>query len=143
MPLMTTPAAATQIIVWPRTGSGLANAADRFPGDGADADEQKDGVEKRGEDGSAAQAVSETLGRGAAGEIGRGPGHEQAHHVAQVVAGVGQERERMAVQTEDHLGDDEGGVEQHADGKGAAEIGFVLVAMTHRSNWQHWADDRT
>ena len=131
-PLTMTPAAATQIIVRPTTGAGSRNAADRFRGDRADADEQKNGVEKRGEDGGAAQAVGEALGRAAALEIGRRPSDQQSHHVAEIVAGIGEERERMAEQSEDHFRDDEAGVEQHADREGASEIDLLVVRMTHR-----------
>ena len=100
---MTTPAAATQIIVRPRTGSGWLRRRIASAAIAPDADEKQNGVEERGEHGSAAQAVGETFGRAAAGEIARGPGHEQSHHIPEIVAGIGEERERMAEQTEDAL----------------------------------------
>ena len=49
----------------------------------------------------------------------------------------------MAEETENDFGDDEAGVEHDADGKGAAKIGFVVVALTHRKNWRLSLDNRT
>ncbi len=46
----------------------------------------------------------------------------QAQHVAQVVAGVGQQGQRIDAQAVDDLGGDEPRVQQDADGEGGAEV---------------------
>ncbi len=120
------------MIVRPATGRGLAQAANRFPCDRPDAYEEKDGVGQRGENGGAAQSVGEAFGRVAAFETERAPGDEQAHHVTQVVARIGEKSEGIAEQPEDDFRRDETGVEEHADGKGASKIDFVVMRMTHR-----------
>ena len=59
-----------------------------------------------------------------------GPRERQAEHVAQVVAGIGNEGERVRAQAEEKLGEHERHVEGHADGERAIEAGRrVLVTM--------------
>ena len=82
------------------------------------------------------------------------PGHEQAEHVAQIVAGIGQQRGRIAEIAVDGLGHDERGVERDADRERLAEIGgrmdmrvarpcmAVVVAMIMRVVVVHDRDGR-
>ena len=109
-----------------------AQAADRFPGDCADAHKEKGGVGQRGEDGGAAQAVGEAFRRTAALETERAPGDEKAHHVTQIVARVSEQSKGIAEESENDLCHDKAAVEEHADGKGAAKIDFVVMRMAHR-----------
>ena len=122
---------ATQIIVR-RDFPGIVQAPDRFPTDRADADEEKNGIAKRGENGGATQAIGVALGWVELLEPGGGPGDEEAEDVTEIVPRVGQKSERMAKETEDHFRDDEGGIEEDADGKGASETDLVFVGMIHR-----------
>ena len=59
--------------------------------------------------------------------------HQEPQNVAEVVAGIGQERHRMSGKAEHHLGHDEAGVERDTDHEGAAEIRRrVAVAVAVR-----------
>ena len=68
----------------------IVEALHGFPDDGADGDQQEGGVGQGGEDRAAAQAVGMALGRLPLGQARRDPGQDQAQHVAEIVAGVGQ-----------------------------------------------------
>jgi hypothetical protein len=115
---MAMPIAATIITgpVW--IGSGIGEAAHRLPGDGPDRDQQHHGVGQRGQDRALAQAVGVAPGRGLLGQDHRAPGHEQAQHVRKVVAGVGQQGQRMGHQPGDGLGRHEADVQGRADREG-------------------------
>ena len=70
----------------------------------------------------AAQAVGEALGRRALRQRRRAPGDEQAEHVGEVVAGVGEQARPSSTEAISRLDQDEGDVEDGADQEGAAEI---------------------
>ena len=111
----------------------IAEAAQGLPRQRADGDEQQRGVEQRGENRRAAQAVAEPRRRRAPGQHGGEPGDRQRQNVAEIVAGVGQQRDRMGENAARNFGDDEAGVERDADGERPAEIGGawrVAMAVT-------------
>ena len=106
-----------------RDGGGVGEAKDRLPRDRPDGQEQEDRVEQGGEDRRAAQAVSEAGGRRAPDEDAREPGRREAEHVAEIVPGVGEQRDRAGREAIDRLDRDEGQVQRDADGEGGAEVG--------------------
>ena len=62
------------------------------------------------------------VGREPAGERA-GPGEHEAEDVAEVVAGIGEQRERIGTPAVERLDDDEGDVDRDADRERAVEVG--------------------
>ena len=96
-------------------------APDRLPGDPADRHEQDDRVEQGGENGGTAQAIGVARGRALPGERARRPGDQQRQHVAQIVAGVGEQGDGVADDAIGGFDDDERDVERRANREGAPE----------------------
>ena len=63
------------------------------------------------------------------------PGHDQAEHVAQVMAGVGEQRGGVAEIAVDRLGHDQRGVERDADRERLAEIGGRMDMRVAECQW--------
>ena len=96
----------------------LANALDD---DGADGDQQDDGVEQRNENRAAAVAVG-IAARGAyLRQAERQQGEQQARHVAQVVPRVGEQPHRIGEDARRELRGDENRVQQNARDESAVE----------------------
>ena len=83
--------------------------------------ESRDGIEHRREDAGALQPVRSALRRLAACEPRGTPRERERQRVADVVAGIGEHRERMRREADDHLRDDERGLESDADRECAPE----------------------
>ena len=83
-----------------RDRRGMAESVHRLDDDRADGDEQDARVGDRREDGEAAHAVGAARRRAAPREHGAGPGEDEREHVAEVVAGVGDQRERVRAKPE-------------------------------------------
>ena len=62
----------------------------------------------------------------------RGIGGEEAQHVGEVVAGVGDERDGMTNQAEDDFGHDDPHVQQDGGKEGQAERGWGVVVSVAR-----------
>ena len=93
---------------------GQDQALDRLDQDGAERDEQDDGVGERGQDRAALEAVRAPRRGQAPPQPDGAPGEGEAQNVAQIVAGVSHQRHRAREQAEDHLGRDVGEVEADA-----------------------------
>ena len=119
-PLIATPSDATQITIMPETGCGRYQPLHRLDRDRAHRDQQDDGIEQGREDGGAAEAVGETVGRLAPAEPIRAPGCRQPHHVAEIVSGIGQERHGMADQPIGQFHQHEDEIEREGEGEDAA-----------------------
>ena len=109
---------------------GAGEAPQRLHRDGAAAQQQDDGVGQRRQDAAAAPAVGAPRGRGAPGQRGGAPGDQQAQHVAQVVHGIGQQRDRVRRHAIENLQHDERGVGGGADGERPAERGRRMGVPT-------------
>ena len=110
---------------------GIGEAQDRLPGDRSDRQQEKDGVEQRREDRRAAQSVGEAGGGRAPDEPAGEPRGRESEHVAEIMARVGEQRDRAGDQAVGRLDRDEPDIERDADGEGRAEIGRrmgVIVA---------------
>src|SRR4029078_6103820 len=95
---------------------------------------QEAGVEERWEDGARAQAVGEALGGPAPREQSRAPGDGEAEHVAQVMAGIREQRHGTGPEAVGGLDGDEGEVEGDADDEGTARalrrgVGMPVIVM--------------
>src|ERR1051326_3569996 len=97
-------------------------AADCLPGDPAGDDQQQDGIAERHEDRAAAEAVGVAPARPALAENRGAPRRREGEHVAEIVPGIGKQRERVRGDPVKPLGDAVGGGERHADGESASEI---------------------
>ena len=69
----------------------LGEATHRLPGDPARHHQQDNRIGERGEDRAAAQAIGAPARGQALDQYGRAPGQHQSEHVAEVVAGVGEQ----------------------------------------------------
>jgi hypothetical protein len=106
---------------------GRVQAAEGFPGERAHRHQQKQCVGKRGQDRRALPAVGVArAGPHAAGER-TAPGKHQAGHVAEVVAGVGQQRQRVDLPAIKRLDGNEPDVQRDADRERAVEAGRRVV----------------
>ena len=95
----------------------LTEALDRLPGDGADRDEQEHRVEQGREDRRALHPVSVARARGTLGQRHGDPGHHEAEHVREIVAGIGQQGDRVREYPVGRLDGDEADVQGDADGE--------------------------
>ena len=135
-PFTATATAATIITVPLATGSGCMKRQHRLPGDGADRRQQDQPIGEGGEDGGGAHAVGEARARPPVGDGEGAPGQDQTDDVAEIVPGVGQQRERVGEQAVDDLRGDQRDIERGGDGEGAAEAlrrvrMAVVVAAVH------------
>ena len=65
------------------------------------------------------------------GQPGRPPGQQKSENVGKVVPGIGDEREGMRDESKHDLRDDQGQIQDYANGKGAIEIlGRVAMAVS-------------
>jgi hypothetical protein len=75
-------------------------------------------------------------GRQSAAERAGDPGQDQAGDIAEIVPGIGDQREGMGEHAIDHLDADEGRVQDDADEEGPAEVrrrmGMAVAAMVVR-----------
>ena len=142
--LTTMPIAATTITVIGCVASGRVQPADRGPRQRAHRHQQQQGVGEGGEDRGAFPAPGVSLvGLQPPGES-TGPGEDEAEHVAEVVAGIGQQRQRIDAPAVERLDRHEGGVDGDADREG------TVVARRARASgpacewpWPPWASDAT
>ena len=113
-----------------------AQAVEGFPGQRAHGHQQQQGVEERRQNGGPFPAIGVArIGPQLAGQRAA-PGQHQAGHIAQVVAGVGQQRQRVDLPAIPGLYRDKRHVERNADGKGPVELGGgmavpVVVSGAH------------
>ena len=77
---------------------GMHEAVHRLPGDGGDRHQKDQPVGEGGHDRGRAHAIGEARARPPVGHREGAPGQHQAQHVAEIVAGVGQQRERIGEQ---------------------------------------------
>src|SRR5580704_11256557 len=73
-------------------------------------------------DGRGAETIGETLGRQRAAEHGGAPGHQQSKPIAEIMPGIGEQRDGMRRETVDHFGGDEREVDERGQAEGGAEI---------------------
>ena len=100
-PLMTMPSAATQIDRSSFDARWIVKSLDGLPDDGADSDKQQQGIEKRRQDGSPLPSVGSARTRSFSSPVQLArPGHHEAEHVGEVVAGIRQEGERVREKAE-------------------------------------------
>lgn len=110
-------------------GRGVAEAADGFPGDGTEGGEQDDGVDERREDGGAAHSVGAVRRGQTLGEHGGAQREDETQDVAEVMACVGDQRERAGELTVEKLGNHEQEVQDDADPKAQAQARRRMVVM--------------
>ena len=120
-PLTTTPIAATTMIVSPCVTCGDA-AAHRLPGERSHRDQQQQRIGERGQDRGPRSRRCGAHRADAAGQRA-GPGEHEAGHVAEVVAGIGQQRERIDLPAEQGLDGDVDEVQCDADRESAIVAG--------------------
>ena len=114
-PLSTMPTAATAMTVAPATGGRRRDAPDRLPRDGAAGEQQQYRIRERRQHRGAPQPVGEPAARRTARQEHGGAGARQPEHVAQVVAGVRDERDRIGQKAERSLDHDEAEIERDGD----------------------------
>ena len=107
----------------PGGGGGIGEALRSLEHDRAECDQQQQRVGQRGEDRRALQPVGVALGRCGARKHRAAPGDDETEHVAQIVARVGEQRDRVDPQADDRLDDDEHDIEADADPERAVERG--------------------
>ena len=130
-PLMAMPTSATQMTVISATGSGLPRRCTASQTMAPTASSSSAGVGQRHQDRAALQPVGVARRRATLDQRRRAPRHHQAQNVAQIVAGVGQQGERVGDDAIGRLDDDEADIEGDADGKGAVVVRRpVAVRMT-------------
>lgn len=121
-------------------GFGMEQLANALDDDGADGDQQDDGVEQRNENRAAAVAVG-IAARGAyLRQAERQQGEQQARHVAQVVPRVGEQPHRIGEDARRELRGDENRVQQNARDESAVErreppnvfVGVIVMRMRHK-----------
>jgi len=100
----------------------LRHPPDRFPGHGAECDEQDDRVGEGGQDRAAAEAVGAPGRRSACGEDAGALRDEQTEDIAEIVSGVGEQGDRVGPEAEDRLVNDEVHVERGADRERGSEV---------------------
>ena len=71
---------------------------------------------------AARMPIGEARARPPVGDRKGDPGHHQAHDVAEIVPGVGEQRQRIGLEAIDHLRRDQRDIERGRDREGAAEI---------------------
>ncbi|MGY2936357.1 hypothetical protein ACVWZ6_005959 [Bradyrhizobium sp. GM6.1] len=89
----------------------LPQAQSRFPADRAGCDQQEHRVRQRRQDGGGAQAIGEAAAGRAPRRDRRAPGHDQAEHVAKIMAGIRKQSRGVADIAVDGLRRDQRGVE--------------------------------
>ena len=129
MPLMTMPTAGHGHDRHARHRLRIAEPLDRLERDGADRDEQENGVEQSRQDRRAAQSEGKMRAALALRQRRRAPRQQQPEHVRQIVAGVGQQGDRIGHQPVKGLDRDEAQIEDDADQEGAAEILRGMIVM--------------
>ncbi len=113
---------------------GVRQALHRSEDDRADGDQQDDGVEERHQDRGTAQPVGIATARAAPRQRDRAPRGGEAQDIAEIVAGIGQKRDRMGDETKQRLDADKGEIERDADGKNHGGVarertGVVMMAV--------------
>ena len=108
-------------------GRRIAQAVDCLERDRADGDEQNRRVGQRGEDREAPQSVRTPRGRAGLGQQRARPGQHEPEHVAEIVSGIGCERQRVRANSKHDLGDDEREVEADADREGVVVARRAMV----------------
>ena len=131
-PLTTTASAATAITVVAGDRLRLGEAAERFPGDGAGRDQQDHPVGEGGQDRGRVHAEGEAVARLPVGDGDGAPGHHQTHHVAEVVTGVGEQRQRIGGEAVPDLADHQREIERDGNAEGPAEMVRRVVVMVMR-----------
>ena len=111
-----------------RDFSRIAEPLEGFPGDTAHRGNQNQGIEQGCQDGGFLQAIGFAGGGRFAGKPAGGPGQEQAHHITQVVPGIGNQRQGAGQHAVHRFNHYKQGVQDHRNGKGAV-VGVELVAV--------------
>ena len=81
--------------------------------DGADGDEENDGVEERDKHGGLAVAVGKASSGAAGGQLEGHHGQQEREDVAEVVSGIGEQAQRVPDKTGDGFDDDECQIERY------------------------------
>ena len=134
MVLITTPIKATTMMVGAATCDGCPSRSNRLPGDPPNGNQQQQGVKQGGQNRRSAPAVGAIRTWCDFGQRIATPGHQQAEHVAEIMAGIGEQRERIGPQAKAGFDDDKGQIQAHADGKCPAVIVagvVVMIAFVH------------
>lgn len=114
--LITTPIAATAITTVPATGSGERSRVMASQAIAPQAARSSVALASRGVDRGPPQTPGVAGRWGEPGEPTGPPGEQQAHHVAGIVPGIGQQRERVGPQPAARLHDHEREIQPHAQG---------------------------
>ncbi len=96
-------------------GDGRGEAVEGGDGDPEGEHDQGEGVDKGGEDAGALVAEGFLVGGGAGLEVDGDEGEDDGEEVGEVVAGLGDEGERVGAEAEDKGGDDVEGGRGHGD----------------------------
>jgi hypothetical protein len=109
----------------------IVEPLDGLPNDGAHSYKQEESIEERRQNGSPLPSISSARTRNFFRQFTRGPGHNEAEHVGEVVAGIGQKGERFREQAEGNLKDYEAYIKENPDQKRPPEIRrrMMLMAM--------------
>ena len=105
----------------PRDRLGMEHAADALGHNHPDGDEQDERVEQRDEHRALLVAVGVARRGGALRQPEGEHRQQQAGHVAQVVARIGEQTHRAVAEADDELDDDEEQVERNAQHEGPVE----------------------
>jgi hypothetical protein len=134
-PLITTPTNATITTVFPATGCGCKTRWIASSPRNAVTPSNK----LEFSSGEKIESIGVADAGTAAGQPDGTPGDQEAEDIAEIVARIGEEREGIAQEAEDGLGDNESEVEDEADFEGAIDFEVVVVRMImHRKNtWLH------
>ena len=102
-----------------------------FPDNGADSDEQQQGIEESRQDGSPPPSVGPARTRSFLRQFRGGPSHHEAEHISEVMAGIRQEGERVREKAEGDLEGNEAGIEENPYQKRPTKIHrrMMLMAM--------------
>src|SRR5271155_223570 len=119
----------------------VADAPDRLPGDPAGHDQQNDRVGERGENGAAAQPVSEPAARLPAAQHRRSPGQREAEDIAEIVPGIREQRERAGKYSGDRLAANVSEVQSDPNRKGApvTRLGVRVRMVLHEKRLGDYA----
>ena len=108
---------------------GLAQPLDGLPGDAAYGHQQQERVGERGQDRGPPEPVGAPFGGTALGQGRRAPGHYQAEHVAEIVAGIGHERSRIGGQTPAEFNEDKNQIGDDSNEQNFPAVGQGMVMM--------------
>ena len=96
---------------------------ERFPGNPAQDQQQQDSAEERGQNGRPPEPIAAPGGGFAGGQDARPPGQQQAQHIAQVVSGVGHQRQRAGQHAAGRFHTHKDDIERHPKAESPVVVG--------------------